>query len=137
MNLCFVLLSVCLGLAVPFNQDKERLSPEAAIAAVGKAEILVEFTVKASKDRLERRGCIFLDSEANFEDPKNLGIALSAKVAVHRTAPEETSDRSSNLELPLFCFPGRPPWSTATTWSSGMTSAPALMCTLGPQRPDQ
>jgi hypothetical protein len=34
-------------------------------------------TVKATKDRLEKRGEIFLDSEEDFRDEKNLGIVVT------------------------------------------------------------
>ncbi|HEX3152389.1 MAG TPA: hypothetical protein VHR66_30225 [Gemmataceae bacterium] len=37
--------------------------------------------MKKSKDRVEKRGIIFLDCADNFKDPKNLGIAISAEAA--------------------------------------------------------
>jgi len=33
--------------------------------------------VKAAKNRLEKRGEIYLDSEENFKDEKNLGIVIT------------------------------------------------------------
>ena len=38
--------------------------------------------VKASKNRLEKRGEIYLDSEENFQDEKNLGIVVTKTGAV-------------------------------------------------------
>ena len=37
--------------------------------------------VKKAKDRLEKRGIIYLDSEDDFKDPNNLGVAISAEAA--------------------------------------------------------
>lgn len=57
--------------------DDDIVSPETAIESIGKGTVIVEMTVRASKNRLEKRGIFFLDSEADFESPKNLGIAIS------------------------------------------------------------
>ncbi|MBX3437828.1 MAG: hypothetical protein KF861_10080 [Planctomycetaceae bacterium] len=57
------------------------LTPVEAIARIGEPEIRVQMVVKASKERLEKRGIIFLDSKEDFVDAENLGIAVSAKVA--------------------------------------------------------
>lgn len=51
-----------------------------ALASIGQAEIVVALTVQATKDRRDRRGALFLDSEADFQSPQNLGVALSVKV---------------------------------------------------------
>jgi hypothetical protein len=40
-------------------------------------EVVVRITVKATKNRLEKRGEIFLDSEEDFRDEKNLGIVVT------------------------------------------------------------
>ncbi len=40
-------------------------------------KITVEMTVRASKDRLERRGEIYLDSETNFRDEKNFAVVIT------------------------------------------------------------
>jgi hypothetical protein len=40
-------------------------------------EVAVRITVKATKNRLEKRGEIFLDSEEDFRDEKNLGIVVT------------------------------------------------------------
>jgi hypothetical protein len=36
-------------------------------------------TVKSAKDRLVKRGIVYLDSEEDFASPKNLGVAISAE----------------------------------------------------------
>jgi hypothetical protein len=63
------------------GEDAEPLSPAEAIEQIGKPQIVVEMTVKSAKDRLEKRGIIYLDSEEDFADPKNLGVAISAEAA--------------------------------------------------------
>src|SRR5262245_17719543 len=40
-------------------------------------KVVVEMLVKASKNRLEKRQEIYLDSEVDFRDPKNLGIVIN------------------------------------------------------------
>jgi hypothetical protein len=57
------------------NADKP-LTPVEARKAVGKT-ISVEMTVKAAKDRLEKRGEIYLDSETDFKDEKNFAVVIN------------------------------------------------------------
>jgi DNA/RNA endonuclease YhcR with UshA esterase domain len=57
------------------------VTPAEAIEQIGKPEVLVEMVVKKAKDRLEKRGIIYLDSEDDFKDAKNLGVAISAEAA--------------------------------------------------------
>ena len=57
------------------KQDKP-LSPAEAIKRVNE-KVLVEMLVKATKNRLEKRKEIYLDSETDFRDPKNLGIVIN------------------------------------------------------------
>jgi hypothetical protein len=64
-----------------FLEDPKPISPAEAIEQIGKPQVLVEMTVRAAKDRLERRGIIYLDSEAEFTDANNLGVAISAEAA--------------------------------------------------------
>jgi hypothetical protein len=57
--------------------DKEKpLTPVEARQKVGE-EVVVEMTVATSKDRLEKRGEIYLDSETDFKDPKNFAVVIS------------------------------------------------------------
>lgn len=73
-----ILLAALLQLQA---QDIEPTVPADAVKSLGKPSAYIELTVQATKNRLEKRGLIYLDSEASFEDANNLGIALSAGVA--------------------------------------------------------
>lgn len=66
----FVVLACGVALA-----DKP-LSPEEARKLVGK-EVTVKMVVKTTKDRLEKRGEIYLDSEADFKDEKNFAVVVT------------------------------------------------------------
>ena len=70
---CVFVLVSAIGVAA--EKDKP-MSPVDAIKKVNE-KVTVEMTVKASKNRLEKRGEIYLDSEDDFHDPKNLGIVIS------------------------------------------------------------
>jgi hypothetical protein len=65
----------------PFGKGEEPkedkpLSPAQAIQRVNE-KVVVEMLVKASKNRLEKRKEIYLDSEEDFRDPKNLAIVIN------------------------------------------------------------
>jgi hypothetical protein len=64
------------------SDDATPVSAAEAIEQIGRPQVIVEMTVKAAKNRLEKRGIIYLDSEVDFADPKNLGVAISAEAAV-------------------------------------------------------
>ena len=66
-----------LGLAclVRAAEDKP-LTPVQARKMVGKS-ITVEMTVRSAKDRLDRRGEIYLDSEEDFKDQKNFAVVIT------------------------------------------------------------
>ena len=61
--------------------DAKPISPAEAIKQIGKPQVLVEMHVQSAKDRLEKRGIIYLDSEEDFTSPNNLGVAISAEAA--------------------------------------------------------
>ena len=66
-----------LGLAGDTKAKEEKpLAPADAIKKVNE-EVVVEMLVKASKNRLEKRKEIYLDSETDFRDPKNLAIVIN------------------------------------------------------------
>jgi DNA/RNA endonuclease YhcR with UshA esterase domain len=67
--------------AVIFEDDTKPVAPVEAIKTIGKPKVVVEMVVKKVKDRLEKRGVIYLDSENDFKDEKNLGVAISAEAA--------------------------------------------------------
>jgi DNA/RNA endonuclease YhcR with UshA esterase domain len=56
--------------------DTKPLSPGDAIKKVNE-EVTVQMLVKASKNRLHKRGEIYLDSENDFRDDKNLAIVIT------------------------------------------------------------
>lgn len=82
MNPISILLLLPLLLLSASWQDKSKsLTPAQAIKQIGQPDITVEFEVKASKERLAKRGIVFLDSESDFKSPDNLCVALSAEAA--------------------------------------------------------
>jgi hypothetical protein len=76
-----VALVLGLAVAIAAAADEDRpLTPVEARKQVGKT-ITVEMRVRAVKDRLEKRGEIYLDSEENFRDPKNFAVIITRKGA--------------------------------------------------------
>jgi hypothetical protein len=74
-------MPVCRVLAVAVvaffaaAEDKP-LTPAEARKKVGE-QITVEMTVRSAKDRLEKRGEIYLDAEADFGDEKNFAVVIT------------------------------------------------------------
>jgi hypothetical protein len=60
--------------------DSKSLTPEQARQQVGKT-VTVEMRVRAAKDRLEKRGEIYLDSQEDFRDPRNFAVVVTRKGA--------------------------------------------------------
>jgi DNA/RNA endonuclease YhcR with UshA esterase domain len=73
-------LGTCLFSSV-LAQESRPITPAEAIRQIGKPTVVVEMTVEKVKDRLEKRGIFYLDSEDDFKDEKNLGVAISAEAA--------------------------------------------------------
>jgi hypothetical protein len=70
-----LVVGVWAGLAA--GADGERpIPPAEAVKRVGQT-VTVEMPVRKAKDRLERRGLIYLDSEEDFTSPANLGVAIT------------------------------------------------------------
>src|SRR5215471_3113617 len=67
------ILAACTALAVAADKP---LSPVEARKKLGQS-ITVEMTVRAAKDRLEKRGEIYLDAEPNFRDEKNFAVVIT------------------------------------------------------------
>jgi uncharacterized protein (TIGR03067 family) len=57
-------------------EDAKPIGPAEAAKKVNE-RVTVEMFVKAAKDRPERRGEIYLDSEEDFHDEKNLGVVIT------------------------------------------------------------
>jgi hypothetical protein len=69
-----VLVVLCAGHGS--GADVKPLTPVEARQKVGE-KITVEMTVRAAKDRLEKRGEIYLDSETDFRDEKNFAVVIT------------------------------------------------------------
>lgn len=78
MQAAFVLALVFVeSFAAQGADDKSKpLTPTQAIKNVNE-KVWVEMYVKTTKNRLEKRGEIYLDSEEDFHDPKNLGVVIT------------------------------------------------------------
>lgn len=57
-------------------EDAKPLTPAEAVKKVNE-KVIVQMEVKAAKNRLEKRGEIYLDSEEDFRDEKNLGVVIT------------------------------------------------------------
>jgi hypothetical protein len=71
------LVVLMLGLSA---DDQEPLTPVAARERVGKT-ITVKMKVRTTKDRLEKRGEIYLDAESDFRDAKNFAVVITREGA--------------------------------------------------------
>lgn len=76
-SVAFLLVVGWSSLLVAEEPKQEKpLSPADAIKRVNE-KVVVEMLVKATKNRLENRKEIYLDSEEDFRDPKNLGVIIN------------------------------------------------------------
>lgn len=70
-------VAVCLAVpVVEAAKEQKPLTPAEAIKMVNK-EVTVELVVRSSKNALAQRHEIYLDSEENFRDEKNLAIVVT------------------------------------------------------------
>jgi DNA/RNA endonuclease YhcR with UshA esterase domain len=76
----FAFLMLAGSLALVRAADDKPLTPVEARKKVG-SKITVEMEVRAAKDRLEKRGEIYLDSQENFKDEKNFAVVITKKGA--------------------------------------------------------
>jgi hypothetical protein len=83
--------SACVALAA----DDKPLAPTEARKHVGK-QITVEMTVRAAKDRLDKRGEIYLDAETDFRDEKNFAVVI--------TKPGAASLKAAGIDNPADYF---------------------------------
>ena len=78
---CIVTLAVlCGGSLAAFAGGEKPLPPAEAVKRVGQT-VCVEMRVRKAKDRLEKHGLIYLDSEDDFHSPTNLGVAITRAAA--------------------------------------------------------
>jgi hypothetical protein len=74
-------LLICMPLnAADDKKDERPLTPAEAIKKVNE-QVVVEMVVQASKNRLEKFKEIYLDSELDFKDEKNLAIVITVSGA--------------------------------------------------------
>src|SRR5262249_43984249 len=59
-----------------FGVEDRPLTPIEARKKIGET-ITVEMTIQAAKDRLAKRGEIYLDSEPDFRDDKNFAVVIT------------------------------------------------------------
>src|SRR5947207_11590237 len=65
-----------VALVLPVGNADKPLPPDRARTKIGET-ITVEMTVQSAKDRLQKRGEIYLDAEQDFRDPKNFAVVIT------------------------------------------------------------
>jgi DNA/RNA endonuclease YhcR with UshA esterase domain len=80
-HLAAIVALICVSLAAADEKKNDKpLSPAEAIKKVDE-KVVVEMLVQASKNRLEKFKEIYLDSELDFKDEKNLAIVITESCA--------------------------------------------------------
>jgi DNA/RNA endonuclease YhcR with UshA esterase domain len=99
-------LTLVLSPSLVATADQSKpLSPVEARKQVGE-EVTVKMAVKASKDRLERHGVIYLDAEEDFRDKKNFAVVITKKGAA--------SLKAAGISDPATHFKGKTITATGT-----------------------
>ena len=75
-TLCFAVVAALAACAAADDAAPKPLTPAEARKKVGES-IVVEMTVKAAKNRLEKRGEIYLDAETDFRDERNFAAVIN------------------------------------------------------------
>jgi hypothetical protein len=81
--MCYRLLAAAAilgGTAAAAAGEDKAVTPTEARKKLG-AKITIEMTVRAAKDRLEKQGEIYLDSETDFRSKKNFAVVITRKGA--------------------------------------------------------
>jgi hypothetical protein len=102
---CRLIALVALAAASVAAASDKPLSPVQARRQVGR-KVTVEMTVRASKDRLKRRGEIYLDSQKDFRDRKNFAVVITRAGAA--------SLKKAGITNPAKHFKGRRIRATGT-----------------------
>jgi hypothetical protein len=76
---CVAVIFLAVSVVEAAREDKA-LSPAEAIKMVDK-EVTVQMVVRSSKNALAQRHEIYLDSEENFRDEKNLAVVITEEGA--------------------------------------------------------
>jgi len=91
-----VFLALAVLSAVSRAEDLPKLTPAAEAKQHAGAEITVEMEVMSAKKSMKHMK-VFLDSEADFRDPKNLGVAVDLFAAGELERKHGTTDLTSFL----------------------------------------
>lgn len=75
-----LVVTLCSATLVTHNALAAEIAPEQAKDHVGR-EVTVKMLVKAAKNRLEKRGLVYLDSDADFASPTNLAVLIKRSAA--------------------------------------------------------
>jgi hypothetical protein len=107
MNRCtpLTVVSLAAGACLALAAGDRPLTPAEARRKVGE-KVTVEMTVRAAKDRLEKRGEIYLDSEADFRDAKNFAVVITKAGAA--------SLKAAGIDNPAEHFRGKTIRATGT-----------------------
>jgi hypothetical protein len=76
-----VLFAFLIATAGSGADDPKPVTAAEAVKLVDRPVVVVEMTVRAAKDRVAKRGVVYLDSEDDFKSADNLGVAISAGAA--------------------------------------------------------
>ena len=79
--------------------DDRPLTPVEARKQVGK-DVTVKMAVRAVKDRLEKRGEIYLDAEEDFKDEKNFAVVITKKGAASLKVAVVVGGRKLDMGCP-------------------------------------
>lgn len=100
MRACSAWMVLVMAMAVVMRVDaaEKPLGPVEAREQVGK-KVTVVLTVRVAKDRLEKHGEIYLDSEEDFKDEKNFALVITRAGA--------KSLRAAGIAAPVKHFNGK------------------------------
>jgi uncharacterized protein (TIGR03067 family) len=97
--LTLALVPICLFIGFCHADDSTKpISAEQAVKRVNE-KVCVEMPVQATKNRIEKRGEIYLDSQQDFHDAKNLGVIITKTGATKYT--------QNNIGDPAVHFMGK------------------------------
>jgi hypothetical protein len=93
-----VVVALCTGLVC--GAGNRPLTPVEARKKVGE-KVTVEMTVRASKDRLEKRGEIYLDSETDFRDERNFAVVITkaGAASLKKAGIEDPAERFKDRKI--------------------------------------
>jgi hypothetical protein len=101
----FAVAAFVVGSSCVIAADETPLKPVEARKKVG-SQITVEMTVRAAKDRLDKRGEIYLDSEEDFHDEKDFAVVITKAGAA--------SLKNAGIDNPAEHFKGKMIQATGT-----------------------